>query len=100
MSINSDETVVIGEEDSVDELSDSQGNGQTEVDGGNRELGELPSYIKEFDMEIGRARVNVDQTGESMMMWKAKASSGEECVSNTMFDAVMGCIEKVSGGEI
>lgn len=110
MSINSDEPVIIGEEDSMEELnnnseekvlSDSQSESvQSDSSAKNRKLGDQPTFVDRFDIAISETRVDIAETGETMWMWRAKASSGEECVSGTIFDAVMGCIEKVTGGEI
>lgn len=93
MSINSEneEPVILGKEDSMEELNN---NSEEKV------LGDQPTFVDRFDIEIGETRVDIAETGETTWMWRAKASTGEECVSGTIFDAVMGCIEKVTGGEI
>lgn len=63
-------------------------------------MGERRGFTPEFDLEVGRVRVEVEDTGECLWMWKVKASDGTTKVSRSVMDAVMGCLEKVTGGEL
>lgn len=56
-------------------------------------------FQKEFDLEVGKTLVVDRETDEEQIMWKVKGD-GEEHVSHSVMDAVMGCLEKITGGEL
>lgn len=66
---------------------------------GEDEGGPPPLFREEFDITVGQVVMEDKETFEQQVMWKAKADD-ESCVSDSITDAVMGCIEAVTGGEL
>lgn len=66
-------------------------------DGG--EDGEL-TFVPKFEIQLGRTLVDDRDDGQTLTMWKAKASSGESNVSDEPFNAIMGLLERMTGGDI
>lgn len=71
--------------------------------------GTAPSYYELYDLTIGQVQVRDEDTGEQQWLWKVQGHSEVDgvdhdetvtCVSVTIFDAVMGCIEDITGGEV
>ncbi len=56
-------------------------------------------FIEQFDITVGEVPMTDEDTGETKMMWKA-VSDDASVTSGTIFDAVMGCIEEQTGGEV
>jgi len=72
----------------------------TENDDGDDEE---DSFVERFELTIGEAPLYPDGSDEPIWQWKATMESeteSYECVSGTIFDAVMGAIEDATGGEI
>ena len=85
-----DESVseVIGPDD-----GNGDGNGG---DGNGGDDGPL-TYIPKFKIEVGHVVVEDKDSGREMCQWKA-ITGEHEVVSDSPTDAVMGIIEKVTGG--
>jgi len=60
----------------------------------------VSAFQKLFDLEIGKVLVTDNETGETLVMYKARASTGEENVSDEVFNAIMGLIEQMTGGNL
>jgi len=61
------------------------------------------SFVERFELTIGEAPLYPDGSDEPIWQWKATMDDGSEtyeCVSGTIFDAVMGAIEQATDGEI
>lgn len=63
-------------------------------------------YTRHFDIEVGTTTVTEDATGKTRVMWKAEVTDtteqygGGTCeyLGEHPAEAVLGCIEKQSGG--
>lgn len=75
-----------------DDGGDGDGNGG-DGDGGDG----LMTYTPRFEIEVGHVVVEDKDSGREMCQWKA-ITGDHEVVSDSPTDAVMGIIEKVTGG--
>jgi len=53
-----------------------------------------------FDISVARVRVTNEASGEEVWLFEATATDDTRNVSSNITDAVMGCIEAVSGGAV
>jgi hypothetical protein len=74
---------------------DGDGNGGDGGDGNGGD--ELLTYTPKFEIEVGHVVVEDKDSGREMCQWKA-ITGEHEVVSDSPTDAVMGVIEKVTGG--
>jgi len=64
---------------------------------------EQDPFVERFTLTIGEAPLYPDGSDEPIWQWKATMeheNESYECVSGTIFDAVMGAIEEATGGEV
>ena len=79
-----------------DDDGDDDGNGG-DGDGGDGGDDGLLTYTPKFEIEVGHVVVEDKDSGREMCQWKA-ITGEHEVVSDSPTDAVMGVIEKVTGG--
>lgn len=90
----------------MDSLRDARDDGVP--DGGAEMDGE--SFVEYFDITVGEVLVTDEDSDERRWLWKASTEDvsdasasgpgGAEALGGTMFDAVMGCIEEITGGDV
>jgi len=72
--------------------------GTTEVDVATETPSFDGQFLKQYTIDVGEVKVEDKETGEEMWMSKAKTDDYEN-VSDEMFSAIMGLIEKIQDGE-